>query len=104
MPLNHEAFMSFMVPAFAGTRTAATAPVRRLVAIYAGNNGFLDDIPTPQVQRFQDELRDYLRAEGTIYNQIKDTGDLPDELAEKLNAEIEKFKNTFNVGEDSGLI
>ena len=36
----------------------------QVVAIYAGINGYLDDIPTPQVQRFQDELREHLRAEG----------------------------------------
>jgi F0F1-type ATP synthase, alpha subunit len=71
-------------------------------AIYAGNEGFLDDIPTPQVSRFQDELREHLRAEGEIYKQIRDTGDLPDELGEKLNGEIEKFKNAFNVqGDDT---
>ena len=52
--------------------------------------------------RFQDELREHLRAEGEIYKQIRETGDLPDELAEKLNGEIEKFKNAFNVeGEDA---
>ena len=56
------------------------------------------------MQRFQDELREHMRAEGTIYKQIKDTGELPDDLAEKLNGEIEKFKNTFNVQEESGLI
>jgi F-type H+-transporting ATPase subunit alpha len=76
----------------------------QVVAIYAGINGFLDDIPTPQVQRFQDELREFLRAERTIYAQIKESGELPDDLAEKLNGEIEKFKNTFNVEEESGLI
>src|SRR5215469_5235085 len=58
----------------------------QVVAIYAGVNGFLDDIPTPQVPRFQDELRETLRAEGSIYKEISETGDLPDELAEKLNA------------------
>jgi hypothetical protein len=41
-------------------------------------------------------------AEGQIYKQIRESGDLPDELAEKLNGEIEKFKNAFNVeGEDA---
>jgi F-type H+/Na+-transporting ATPase subunit alpha len=69
----------------------------QVAAIYAGINGYLDDIPTPQVQRFQDELREYLRTEETIYKQIRETGDLPDDLAEKLNAELEKFKNGFNV-------
>jgi F-type H+-transporting ATPase subunit alpha len=74
----------------------------QVAAIYAGNEGYLDDIPTPQVSRFQDELREHLRAEGEIYKQIRETGDLPDELAQQLNGEIEKFKNAFNVeGEDS---
>ena len=52
--------------------------------------------------RFQDELREHLRAEGEIYKQIRESGDLPDELAEQLNGEIEKFKNAFNVeGQDA---
>ena len=76
----------------------------QVVALYAGVHGYLDDIPTPQVQRFQDELRDFLRAEGTIYRQIKDTGDLPDDLAEKLNGQIEKFKNGFNVEEETSVV
>ena len=50
--------------------------------------------------RFQDELREHLRTEGTIYAAIRDTGDLSDELQEKLHAEIKKFKERFTVGED----
>jgi F-type H+/Na+-transporting ATPase subunit alpha len=73
----------------------------QVVAIYAGNQGYLDDVPTPQVTRFQDELREHLRAEESIYREIRDTGDLPDELAERLNGEIEKFKNSFNVEEEA---
>jgi F-type H+/Na+-transporting ATPase subunit alpha len=76
----------------------------QVVAIYAGINGFLDEIPVSQVQQFQEELREYLRTEKTVYEQIRETGDLPDDLAEKLNAEIEKFKNTFNVQEESALV
>ena len=41
--------------------------------------------------------REHLRAEGEIYKQIREGGDLPDGLAEKLNGEIEKFKNGFSV-------
>ena len=55
------------------------------------------------MSRFQDELREQLRTEGSIYKQIAETGDLPDELAEKLNGEIERFKNSFNV-EDEGVL
>jgi F-type H+/Na+-transporting ATPase subunit alpha len=76
----------------------------QVVAIYTGIHGFLDDIPTPQVQRFQDELREHMRTEGSLYGQIRDTGDLPDDLAEKLSAELEKFKNGFNVQEESALV
>ena len=72
----------------------------QVVAIYAGIHGYLDDIPTPQVPRFQDELRENLRAEGSIFKQIRETGDLPDDLAEKLNAEIEKFKNVQHPGRE----
>ena len=70
-------------------------------AIYAGINGFLDDIPVEQVPRFHDELREHLRSEGSIYKEIRDTGDLPDELADKLSKEIEHFKQRFHVEEAS---
>jgi F0F1-type ATP synthase alpha subunit len=53
------------------------------------------------VPRFQDELREYLRTEGEIYKQIRETGDLPEELEERLKAEVEKFKQTFVVHEES---
>jgi F-type H+-transporting ATPase subunit alpha len=73
----------------------------QVVAIYAGINGHLDDIPTPQVQRFQDELREQLRAEGSVYAAIKEQGQLSDETTQKLDAELEKFKKGFNVQEES---
>jgi F-type H+-transporting ATPase subunit alpha len=75
----------------------------QVVAIFAGINGFLDDIPVQDIPRFQDELREYLRTEGTVYKEIADSGDLSDDLAEKLSAEIEKFKQGFNVSEETAL-
>jgi F-type H+-transporting ATPase subunit alpha len=76
----------------------------QVAAIYAGIHGYLDDIPTPQVQRFQDELREHLRAEGSIYKQIRESGDLADDLVEKLNGELEKFKKGFNIQDESAVI
>jgi F-type H+/Na+-transporting ATPase subunit alpha len=73
----------------------------QVVAIYSGINGYLDDIPVVDVPRFQEELREYLRTEGSIYKEISETGDLPDELAESLDKEIEKFKGGFNVSEQA---
>jgi F-type H+/Na+-transporting ATPase subunit alpha len=68
----------------------------QVVALYAGVNGYLDDIPTADVPRFQEELRQSLRSEGEILKTIRETGDLDDATSEKLNAAIEKFKGMFN--------
>ena len=76
----------------------------QVVAIFAGINGYLDDIPTPQVSRFQDELREYLRTQGSVYDELREEKDLSDDLQEKLIAEIEKFKSSFAVKEDAGLV
>src|SRR5437899_7977157 len=70
-----------------------------VAAIFAGTEGFLDDIPADQVPRFQDELREQLRTEGSIYKAIREERALSDESAEKLRKEIEKFANTFAVRE-----
>jgi F-type H+/Na+-transporting ATPase subunit alpha len=73
----------------------------QVVAIWVGVNGHLDEVPTSQVPRFQEELREYLRTEGSIYKEIRDSGDLPDELEERLKEEVEKFVNSFVVVEES---
>jgi F-type H+-transporting ATPase subunit alpha len=73
----------------------------QVVAIYSGIHGFLDDVPVSDVPRFQEELREDLRSNETLYKEIRDTGDLPDELAERLNKEIERFKERFNVTDEA---
>jgi proton translocating ATP synthase, F1 alpha subunit len=69
----------------------------QVVALFAVNESYLDDIPVPEVPRFQEELREHLRAEGTIYKSIRETGDILEETDKKLREEIEKFKRGFNV-------
>jgi F-type H+-transporting ATPase subunit alpha len=76
----------------------------QVVAIFAGINGYLDDIPTAQVSRFQDELREYLRTQGSVYDEIREQKELSDDLQEKITSEIEKFKSSFAVKEDAGLV
>ena len=71
----------------------------QVVAIFAGINGYLDEVPTSEVPRFQDELREHLKAEGSIYAEIEEKKELTDELTEKLNAELKKFGARFSVGE-----
>jgi F-type H+/Na+-transporting ATPase subunit alpha len=76
----------------------------QVVALYAGVNGFLDDIPVEQVPRFQEELREYVRTEATILKEIRETEDLPDELAARLEEAIKKFKQGFNVEQETSLV
>jgi F-type H+-transporting ATPase subunit alpha len=67
----------------------------QVVAIYGGIHGYLDDVPVADVPRFQDELRERLRTQGEIYKTIRETGDLSDDVAEQLEAEIKKAKDAF---------
>jgi F-type H+-transporting ATPase subunit alpha len=76
----------------------------QVIAIYAGVNGYLDQIPVPQIPRFQDELREYLRSEGSILKEIRETKDLSDETAPKLDEALKKFQQTFNVEEEAALV
>jgi F-type H+-transporting ATPase subunit alpha len=76
----------------------------QVVALYAGINGHLDEVPVPQVARFQDELREHLRSEGAVYKAIEETSDLGDDTVAKLDAELETFKKRFNIEEDKGLV
>ena len=80
-------------------------PVKeQVVAIYAGTQGYLDTVPPAQVPRFHEELREHLRAEGTVLQKIRESGDLPDETEEQLKKELEHFLQVFNVEEETGLV
>jgi F-type H+-transporting ATPase subunit alpha len=76
----------------------------QVVAIYAGINGYLNEIPVPQVPRFQDELREALRTEGTILTEIREKKELGPELEARLKEFLEHFKKGFNVTEEESLV
>jgi len=76
----------------------------QVVALWVGNEGYLDKIPVEQVARFQDELREHLQAQGSIYKAIRETGDLSDETEKELRAEVERFANSFSVEAETALV
>src|SRR5262249_37392847 len=51
----------------------------QVIAIFAGINGYLDEVPVAQVPRFQDELREHLRTEKSILDEIREKKELSDE-------------------------
>jgi F-type H+-transporting ATPase subunit alpha len=75
----------------------------QVVAIYAGIHGYLDGVPVGQVPRFQAQLRETLRAEGTVYRAIREANDLTDETVATLTETLKKFREGFAVEEEKGL-
>jgi F-type H+-transporting ATPase subunit alpha len=76
----------------------------QVVAIFAGVNGYLDEIPVNDVPRFQDELRENLKAESSILESLRESGELSDETEEKLRQELDRFKQGFNVQAEDALV
>jgi len=67
----------------------------QVVAIYAGTNGFLDDLAVEDVRPFEAALVQYLRTTGSaIAERIRETKDLPPK--EELDRAIEEVKKGFS--------
>ncbi|MFL6451814.1 MAG: F0F1 ATP synthase subunit alpha [Bryobacteraceae bacterium] len=75
-------------------------PVEKQVAIiFAGGNGYLDDIPVEDVRRFEAELFKYLEnSRPDILPGIRDKKQIDDELKGKLNDALTAFKGQFSSG------
>jgi F-type H+-transporting ATPase subunit alpha len=64
----------------------------QVVVIFAGTNGYLDDIPVSDVKRFEKDLLDFMRSRyGTLLDEIRSSGDLPG----GVEAAIKAFKLEF---------
>jgi F-type H+-transporting ATPase subunit alpha len=69
----------------------------QIVSIFAGTNGYLDDIPAADVQRFETELLDYVHTrKSDLMQKMRETGALPDGdgLAESVTAFKQGFQPT----------
>jgi len=71
-----------------------------VAAVFAGVNGYLDSIPVGDVQRYLQELREHLRADESVLEEIREQKDLSDELREKLDQELERFSKSFKPSEE----
>ena len=66
------------------------------IAVYAGGNGYLDDIPVADTVRFRDEFRQYISAnKPEIVESLQKEKKFTDETKANLNAAIEAFKGQF---------
>ena len=67
----------------------------QVASIWAGTNGFLDDLEVSEVLSFESGLLDYLRANSTVLDEIATTGELTKENEEKLRSCVEAFHSQW---------
>jgi F-type H+-transporting ATPase subunit alpha len=75
----------------------APMPVEQQVAIiYAGVNGFLDEIAVPDIGAAQDELFKFMSTRfGNLLTAIKEKKTLDDAIKNDLNAALKEFQQHF---------
>jgi len=65
------------------------------VSLFAGNEGYLDDLPLDKVVPFENALRDHMNnSHGELMDKINKSGDWNDELAAEMKAAADEFKKT----------
>jgi len=69
---------------------------RQIVSIWAGTNGYLDDVPVADVRRFETELLAFVDvSHAGIYERLRTEGKLPEDLEAALREAVEAFVEQF---------
>ena len=76
----------------------------QVVSIWAGTNGYLDDLEVSDVLRFEAEFIDYLRHRTSVLSDIAASGKLEDETLDALKAAVADFKKGFRSEGTSHLV
>lgn len=69
----------------------------QVVLLYAGVNGYLDEIPTDKIRTFEKELITHLRATGNLIAKIESTKELSPEVEAIVKQELTDFSKRFSV-------
>jgi F-type H+/Na+-transporting ATPase subunit alpha len=68
----------------------------QVVSIWAGSNGYLDDVPLEDVSRFEhDFLENLKRSHEGILTSIRETKDLSEDTITALKDAVEEFRKSF---------
>jgi F-type H+/Na+-transporting ATPase subunit alpha len=63
------------------------------ISLFAGNEGYLDDVPVNEVVAFENALQSYLRSEQKeLLDKINKSGDYNDEIVEGMRKALDDFK------------
>ena len=70
---------------------------KQVLIIYAGLNGYLDEISLDKIGEFESEFLEYVSVNNqSIFDNIKNSGKLEDENEKELKAILTEFLKTFN--------
>ena len=67
----------------------------QVASIWAGTNGFLDDLEVNEVLSFESGLLDYLHSNSSVLDEIAATGELTKENEEELRSCVEAFHSQW---------
>ncbi len=69
---------------------------KQITIIFAGTQGFIDDLPIEQCRKFEEELYRFMEsAHPTVFEEIRNKKALDDGLKAKLTGAIKEFKTRF---------
>ncbi len=69
---------------------------QQILVIFAGTNGFVDEVPVPAVKKFEQELlRFAVSKHQALLDDIKSKKQIDDDLKARIKSAIEEFKKTF---------
>jgi F-type H+-transporting ATPase subunit alpha len=71
---------------------------RQVVSVWAGTNGYLDDVPVADIARFESQfLEQIARTQPGLLDGIRETGNLADDTVVALKDAIDEFRRGFEV-------
>ncbi|MGD9607154.1 MAG: F0F1 ATP synthase subunit alpha [Leucobacter sp.] len=73
------------------------------VSIWAGTNGYLDEVPVEDILRFEREFLDYVANNSEALNTLRSTNVLDDDTVAELEAKIADFKLVFRTSAGQAL-
>ncbi|UBH06876.1 ATP synthase subunit alpha [Leucobacter sp. Psy1] len=76
---------------------------QQTVSIWAGTNGFMDDVPVEDILRFEREFLDYLGRNSDALNRLRESKVLDDDLVAEITAKLEAFKPEFRTASGESL-
>jgi F-type H+-transporting ATPase subunit alpha len=72
------------------------AAEKEIMILFAGSQGYLDQWPVEAVSEYEKQMLEYMESKHPdLLQQVKDEGDISDELESKLTAALDEFKGLF---------